>query len=564
MSMKKLFLCVIPVLLGLAAVPSRAEDLMTVYRQAFANDPTFKTAHARWLAEKELVPIAKAALFPTLNVSGATARNYHTPSENNSSKYYNNTSYSLTLSQPLFNWEQWKLLSRADAAVKAATANYIAAAQDLIYRTASAYFNVLKAYEQLRYTLANKKAIHRELVTTEQQYKVGLTAITGYYDTLASYDTAIADEISARNNLNDQLENLKAITGHYYTHIQGLKTQVPLVTPKPKNINAWVNDALQQNYTLKAYQNLAVAAKEDISARKASGYPTVNFDTSYQKNHYNDYSAGTLSQASLGLSLNYPLYTGGLISAETRQARYTYAAALGQVQYQHNEVTSQTRQAYLAIISGISRIKADAQAVKSSNKQVEATQASYKVGTRNMVELLESFSQLYQSKQQYSNDQYDYLVNTILLKQYAGRLSDIDLAQINGWLRYTIKFDAKVIKNMAFKHGRPHQYFTRQNSMPPPAAPAQGTGHQHRLSKHQHRYGIQVAASQSKQKAQKIIDAYPSLQLIISKQHIQGKTWYKVIQTGFDSKKKAQAGISKLPRNLKRKQPWVIALSTAL
>ena len=452
--------------------------------------------------------------------------------------------------------------------MRAAGAHYAAAAQDLIYQTTDAYFNVLKAYDKLRYTVANKKAIQRELTTAKQKYRVGLIAITGYYDALASYDSAIAQEIADRTTLNDELENLRAITGHYYTKLKGLKKQIPLIRPQPKNVNAWVNQAKQQNYNIKTQQNLVLAAKDNITIQKARGYPTIDAGASFEQDYYHDYSQNHQTGAQAGFSLTYPLYTGGLISAEVRQARYLYLRELATLEFQYNDVTSQTRQSYLAVISGIRKVQADSEAVRSNQKQLESTRAAYQVGTRNMVEVLQALSDLYQSERQYSDDQYNYAVSTVLLKQYVGTLSDGDVAKINKWLDATIQFDSQVVKNLALTPSIKHNVVTIQKIATPQIKgatiqrphPAPKTNKPSKTTTHGV-YAIQIAASRSYANAYRIAKQYSSLHLSIINTVINNQNWYKVIQPGFTSKIEATRAIQSLPMNLQQNHPWVIRSS---
>jgi len=570
MSIKTLLSYGVAVTLGFFTLSSYAEDLITIYYQALANDPTFKQAHAEWLAEQELVPVAKAALLPTIDVTSQISRNYADPGSTDEHKYYSSSGYSLSISQPVFNLENWRALSTAKTTVKAAAANYAAAAQDLMYRTSYAYFNVLQAYDQLRYTIANKKAIYRELVTTKQKYAVGLIAITGYYEAQSRYDEAAAQEIIDRTSVNDALEDLRAITGHYYSNIKGLKTQAPLVTPQPKNINQWVTIAEQQNYNIMTQKYLTQAAKEFIGVQKAQGFPTIAAGASVEQNFYKDFSDTTVSTGSVGLSLNYPLYTGGLITSQAKQAQYLYLQQLAILQYQYNNVTALTRQSYLAVVSGISKIKADAQTIKSNQKQLESTQAAYQVGTRIMVDVLDSLAAVYQSQQQYADDQYDYIVNTILLKQYAGTLSDGDIAKINHWLDSTIHFDTKIIKHLGKIHNKTttqpasemqaksHQQYSAHKTIQSPPSRTTTTSQHKNVTKTNGKYAIQVAAFQSYSKTRQMIAQYPSLHLSSIKSTINGKTWYKIIKPGFSSRASAKQAIKSLPFALRQDNPWVI------
>jgi len=313
-------------------------------------------------------------------------------------------------------------------------------------RTAQAYFNVLRAYDELRYTIANKKSVWQQLVTAKQKFQVGLIAITGVYNAQASYDADVANEIGARNNLSNQLENLRAITGVGYTQLNSLIDQLPLVVPAPSNIDAWVKTADAQNYQIKADQFTMLQAGKNIDAIASGHVPTINALGSYQ-----DATSGALQPGGLVvgshtrnaagiLQLNVPLLQGGYVIEATKQARYQYLSASDQLEIDHRTVVNQTRQAFLGVQSGISQIRADREAIISAKNQLAATRAGYVVGTRTMVDVLQSVTSLTQAQQSWADDRYNYVEDIIRLKQQAGTLSPSDLAKLNQWLNGQVTF----------------------------------------------------------------------------------------------------------------------------
>ena len=430
---------------GVAA--ANAASLVQVYRQAQLQDPTFQQAEATWMAARENLPIAQAAYLPQLALTGAAQENYtdNSPvqSQTNTNGSSRSYSYGITLTQPIFNVSSWMAIRSARAQVKAAFATYNAAAQDLMVRTATAYFAVLQAYDQLRFTLANKRAVYRQLETAREKFKVGLIAITGVYDAQSSYDQAIATEITDRNNLYNQIENLRAITGVHYFALRGLQRRVPLIRPQPDNINEWVGIARAQNFQIKAQQYNVISARQTINQQSAGWMPQLNAVGSWTQTSSSNFSKSpntTARTGFLGVQLNVPLYQGGLVRAETSQARANYAGASAQLESDYRSVVSDTRQSYLGVISGISQIRADAQAIKSAQNALEATKAGYVVGTRTIVDVLDDLTTLTQAQQQFANDQYAYILNIIRLKQAAGTLSFRDLHEINSWLGKNINF----------------------------------------------------------------------------------------------------------------------------
>lgn len=422
-----------------------AADLVEIYKQALNSDPAFKAANANWLAQREQVPLARASLLPTLSATAGYGRTSSysesgSPKIASSSKigYANTTSYGLSLTQPIFNYTSWANLSSARASVKQAAADFSASAQELMYRCASSYFSVLLAGDVLRYTSEQKKNLSEQLRQQKQRYAVGIVAITDVNETQASYDSIVAQEISARNDLLAQIEKLKEITGASYTGLKKFAVAVPLVNPDPIDMEQWVAAAEKQNYALISAQYAAIAAREKIKASVGGHIPTLGLGGSYgylySSNTGDGGSFGRSKTASAGLSLNVPLFSGGSVSAGVRQADYRYQQNIANQEKVHRSAVSNTRQAYLAVMSGISKVIADKQMLVSKRSSYESILNAYDAGMRTMSDVLFAETDLYNAEKTYAQDQYSYILSTLLLKQNVGVLSFDDLEKVNGWL----------------------------------------------------------------------------------------------------------------------------------
>lgn len=428
-----------------------ATDLVDAYKDAMQNDPTFKNAEAEYLANRELVPIAASVLLPQLTTAASVQRAHVVEEFGPFKTEFDQTTsqYQVNLNQAIFNLAAWENLALATEQVKQAYASYTASAQDLMFRVANAYFAVLQAYDTLLATQAQKKALGQQLHQTEEQFRVGLIAITGVEQVKANYDTTIAQEITNKNAIADKLEELRAITGVFYTHLAGLPSKLPLMSPKPNDINAWVRIATQQNYTLKAATFNMAAAWKNIKVKAAGNFPVVNGNANYSYQYQNpividDFFSGkqVTKQAAIGASVNFPIYQGGLVTAQTKQASFQYAQAAAQREQTYRNVLTQTRESYLGVMAGISKIKADKQAIISGQSSVDSTRAAYNVGTATIVDVLQQLSILYSAQSSLATDQNSYIISTIMLKQAAGTLSGEDMVLINCKLGKEIDFSA--------------------------------------------------------------------------------------------------------------------------
>lgn len=444
---------VVATFLAFVSHQAQAADLLGVYNLAYQNDPTFKAAQASWLASKENLSIGHAALLPQLtaagdlarinyDVEGLTAQTDHggTALSPSSTKFTHNvTKYSLTLTQPIFNFASWAGVWGAQAMVKQAEASYFAALQSLIYRTATAYFNVLQAKDVLRFTQAKKNAIGRQLEETKHKYEVGLIAITDYETAKASYDAQVAAEIAAANDEANKLEQLTEITGTQITDFSEVDSKtMPLVSPQPEDIEQWVKAAEKQNYDLSAARFASIAARENIKAQLAGHLPVITAQGSYGYNYDNNNSGfdNFMRQKTTAgnIAISLPLFSGGAVMAQTSQAQYQYQQATAQQEFVHRGVISQTRQAYLGVMSGISKIKADRQAVVSNQSALTSTEIAFSAGMRTMYDVLIAQTTLYDTEKNHAQDLYAFILQTLTLKRMAGILDLTDVKKINTWL----------------------------------------------------------------------------------------------------------------------------------
>lgn len=549
--MKKTLKVILLLGLGLLTTQVLAADLIQAYKQALNSDPTFKMAHEQWLSEKEDIAINRAGLLPQFVVDGTYTRYYHNTLSVSSvstpagpiltigrQRYRNDIAgYSLTLQQPLFNYKNWALLSQAKAKEKQYAAQYSAAAQDLMFRTAQAYFNVLKAKDILSFTVAEKIAYKSQYNQTRERYKVGLATITDVQQAKASYDGAVAQEIQDRNSVEVAREKLREITGASYSSFATLSKQLPLLYPNPANINQWVDVAQKQNYSLLAMRYATETARENIHVQAAGHLPVLNAQGKYQYSHDDNYiDTGVRANnkiGTVGVDVSLPLFQGGAVTAATQQAQYDYQYAIDNMDKMHRTVVSGTRQSYWNVVSGVNIIKADKQAVKSARSSLASTVEGYKVGTQTMTDVLTQEANLYQVLKNYTNAQYDYLIATVALKQSAGTLSITDLEAINSWLTYERVMVAKPQqKSKATKVNPRH-------------------------------YTIQLMAAQNRQKLVNFAGKHKlTRKTRIVKTCKARQKWYALILGEYYSHAAANKALSKMSATIKHLKPWIRSYSS--
>ena len=421
-------------LLGLSTV-SQAADLFSVYQAALQYDPTLLAEAASQKATAELAHQATARFLPNAALSANTAKidSQGTLGERD----YNSRSYRFTVTQPLFERQNWVQSDLAEINIRQAQANYDAAKQDLIVRVAERYFNVLASQDGVVFAQAEKTANAKQLEQIQQRFDLGLATITDLTSSQAGYDLAVAEAIRADNTLANSQASLHEIVAQYYDKLAALGQAMPLLSPEPLALDDWVQMALQQNPTLQAAIQATLAAKADIALQNSGHYPSLALVGEHNYNAQNDSTIGGPSkthQDSITLRLNVPLYEGGGVNSRVRQASHQLSQALQQEEAQRRAIMRESRESYNGVIAGVSRVKALQQAVHSAEKALEATEVGYQVGTRTTTDVLNVRRDLFRAKQDFSRARYDYILSQLRLKQAAGTLNVEDIKQVNQWL----------------------------------------------------------------------------------------------------------------------------------
>lgn len=425
-----------------------ADNLQSIYQLATQKDPQLLKAIATRDAAKQGIDVSKASLLPQVNLTAGYSKSMAERAqllESGLAIIDNDTagwSAQVNLSQSLFDWNNWENLNTAEKRAMQSQTNLDAATQGLIVRVSQTYFNVLKAVDDLGFAEAEKRAIERQLEQTKQRFAVGLTAITDVHEAQAQFDSALAREITAQNNLETAREALREITGQYHDELASLNTdKFSTQTPSPATADEWVKLAEQLNLSLKANKLALEIAQNDIDKAVAGHYPTVSLDASYgtADNTTENTLAGQTQKTNLprldskqiGLNLRVPLYSGGATTAQTSVARANYVVASQDLELSYRTAVRQVRSSFNDINANIATIRALEQAVISAESALNATEAGFEVGTRTIVDVLQSTRNLFEARRNLSGARYNYIIAILTLKQAAGNLSEQDLQAIN-------------------------------------------------------------------------------------------------------------------------------------
>jgi len=418
-------------------------NLLTSVQQAEQYDAELQAARFQLQSVIESRPQIKSALLPQINFdifytkSEQEIRNSSRPALIPNDAFKVDTDgYKLSLNQSIYKHDLYLKLEQADLNIAKANVDFETQKQLLLSHISQAYFDVLAAQDNIKFTQSEKKAIEQQLKQAQQRFNAGLNAITDVKEAQAHFDIAVANEISAQNQLAISLETLQTQTGEIKTSLKSLSHDIPLLNPEPNNMGEWVLTASKNNPALKAAQYALQTTQKEIDISRAGHYPSLGLSAqrSFSSPNNSSFVVRDSIDTSITLNLNVPIYSGGNTSAKKRQAianKNKQQALLNKVSRQ---TTQQCRNSFLGMHSSIARVRALQRALESTQVAYQATQTGFDAGIRTSVEVLTALREQYRAERDYAQARYDYIMQLLGLKQAAGILNVDDIKQINQWL----------------------------------------------------------------------------------------------------------------------------------
>jgi outer membrane protein len=458
--MKKRVVALWALTLILACIRVQADSLRDIYELALQNDAQLKSEEAAYLARRETENLGRAGLLPQVS----TAYSYQ--NSDGDSEGFNPTfgqegisviesftnqdidteGYVISLEQPLFDLSAWFTFQSGKEVTKEAEATFAANQQNLIVRVVEAYLLVLRAQDNLVASQAQERAFERQLEQTQQRFEVGLIAITDVYEAQAARDLSQVTRIADENNVSVALERLSILTGQPQNNLNVLQENFEIRPPDPLDRAAWVDFSLANNFQIQAARFRQEAARQTAKANQlehapkvTAGYDYSDYDLSgsITSRPLSDFTAppdGNIEENVWQVTVSLPLYSGGAISANRRKTAQEYNAAREDLINLTRTTVTNSRSLHMTVMSDISRIAARKQSIVSSRSSLDATQAGYEVGTRNVVDVLNAQNILFQAERDYANSRYDYILNLMRLKEQAGLLSPEDVYRLDTYL----------------------------------------------------------------------------------------------------------------------------------
>jgi len=421
------------------AVPAHATDLLELYESARAYDSVWQSAKAQYDANLFRSEQAKAAILPSANLAAGASRTGFDLTVPEQSRGYGTQNATVSASQPLYRPANLATYEQGKRQFEQAQAQLLAASQDLIVRVSQAYFDVLAAQDTVTVVRALKAATGEQLASAKRNFEVGTSTITDTREAQARFDLVTSQEIAADNDLRVKRLALDSLVGRTDTQPDPIPAGTPLPAPEPPNVEAWVEQAEQASPQIQqARANVEIAQLETEKA-KAGHKPTVDLTASYNITRNQDGSSSSnvssrLNAGTIGVSFNLPLFAGFSVQNRIRETLSLEEKAQADLETTRRNVNQATRAAYYGAASSAGQVKALEAAEASSQSALEANRLGYQVGIRINIDVLNSQSQLFQTKRDLALARYSVLMSHLRLRQANGTLTPQDLTRLNTYL----------------------------------------------------------------------------------------------------------------------------------
>lgn len=421
---------------------SVATSLTELYQQALQNDPSFQSVNLQAQIAQEGNRQALAELLPSVIGAADTSKIGQDIVSSDNTVYsdgkadYDTTNYSVTLTQPVFRWNSIVGWQQSKVVQMKAEAEAVVAGQDLIVRVANLYFQALAAKDQLDYILAEQAAVSQFYELAKGRHEMGMIPITDLHDAKARMAANQAQTIVAKNQLDDALQALSEVTGGTIGEVQPLKNDLKLNSPEPNNLDNWTDGALKQNPIIEMQKRAVEAAELGVKRQKTGHYPSLDLVGSFK----NEDTGGSLfgggseiESLEVGLQLTVPFYQGGGVSSRIRSAYHELDIARQNLIQQNRSVLRKTRSAYLGVNSALSQVEALQESIIANKLALDAKQEGFMSGLFTSLNVLDAERDLSLVSIDCAKARYDYILNSLKLKQAVGSLHEKDLQQLEQW-----------------------------------------------------------------------------------------------------------------------------------
>ena len=430
------------VLIASLTLPVQAQSLLELYESARSYDAPYQSAKSQFEANLARAEQSRAGVLPSLGFSANMSRSVISVTPDigpEINRPFGTQNATLSASHPLYRPANWITYEQGKKGIDVAQAQLVAAEQDLIVRVSQAYFDVLASQDSLAFVLAQKAAVAEQLAFAKRNFEVGTSTITDTREAQARFDLVIAQQIGAENDLRVKKIALDQLVGKGDAQPRSLALPLTLRALEPADVNTWVLQSEDGHPSVRQAQTALEVALLETTKARAGHKPTLDLVASYGLIRNMDGTTTTtvgshVGNGSVGLAFNMPLFAGYSVQNKIKETLALEDKARNDLEGAKRTVAQATRTAYFGVDSLLGQVRALQAAEASSQSALDANKLGYQVGVRINIDVLNSQSQLFQTKRDLARARYDVLVNGLKLRQANGTLRAEDLQGVNALL----------------------------------------------------------------------------------------------------------------------------------
>ncbi|MBZ4211916.1 MAG: channel protein TolC [Comamonadaceae bacterium] len=420
-------------------------DLLQAYQAAQQQDATILASRAAAQAGRERLPQARSQLLP--NVAMSVGRNQNnlvntTPNslgqEQTSETHYPSLNRTLTVRQPLFRSYLAAQYRQAEAQVQEAEASLAQDEQNLAVRVSGAYFEAMLTHEQLALVLAQRTAYTTQLDAARKSLAAGSGTRTDVDDAQARLDMNAALEIEARQNVSYTLRQLEMLVNQPVDKLATLDVaRLELLQPQPNVLQDWIARAETGNPQLQSLRAQVETSRQEVKKAGSGHYPTLDAVAQWSRSESENILnvASRYTNASVGLQLNIPIFSGGYVNSSVRQALAGQEHAEQALEAGRRDLGVRVYKEFRGMTENIPKVRALELALRSADQLVLSSRKSFQAGSRTVIDVLNAEQQRMVVLRDLAQARYMYLIARIRLLALVGAADDEAVAAINRMLK---------------------------------------------------------------------------------------------------------------------------------
>jgi|GEM_PF-2751258 len=424
----------------LAISQSYAENLLQIYELAKKNDINYQIAKYNFYLACDNKNIIFSQFFPSIKFQWE--KNYNS-NYINFTKKINEKKFSILIDQIIFDYSILESYQQSKIGSYIAFLEYKKILQDLLVKVVNIYFDILQKKDNLYYAEMNEKNIYKNMLKIKYQYKVGISNKNDFVFAMENYKKSSMNKKIAENSLKESIENLKAITGKNIFQLSKLdfiSFFKNVINTNHYYINKIHYKNISHNISLQKIQLQKKYDKYGIQIEKGNFLPKIHFLGNYTKINTANLQNNRINNEFTGsIVLDYNIISGGKNYYDMQRAYFLYKKDFLNIIKMRRDLMQQIQFIYTEINSDIFQIKSLRKILKFNRFLLKNIKIKFEKGMSNIQDILNAENDFFESKKQYSNNIYKYIMDIFSLKKISGNLSYRDLLYINRYLSKEIK-----------------------------------------------------------------------------------------------------------------------------